>query len=599
MTPELDLGLDLDRVDAAKLTRLMLGELKVGRGLRIGETTVMSRRLHTIRPSAPGEVRVNVAQDAGQVFYGRRRKNEVLHIDVFHEIGEVDHRRIAEVIKRAAFSYMRSSLMAQGGSGLFFPSSDELLDHIDVQTGTGGGRVSGTLNYGKKASLRKAHRNHVHIAAILPDNCISMVFYIVDGVEKEISLLGYEIRKVERIVNIEEAGEGVSDLSPYSSLFDSNISEHASSGSRGNWSMMNEAARLDAVSEIAEELGSREDLMRLMDALAQARYGLPSELGMEFGESEELIERLEKLDIIKRERGRFQFTEKGRDIQSLLKTHQAEIDAGIRRLLRQVPIGPAFHGEKLGNGIVKARSGGGRLGKETRRPAVGEWYDGIAVPETAIAFLKRAGFPRGEAGATGGARLSHDDIRVYKTKPLKPPEICLLLDASASMVGRRIRAAKHLIRHLSLASRARITALTFQERDVKMQISSTRSRRVVEEGLAVIRPAGLTPLASGIVETMSFLRARMKRTRDVLLVLITDGIPTMSKWSADPAKDALAAGREIAKAKVPFICIGLQPNKDYLRRLIQVTGGRLYIVDEFDKDILVQLIRHERPLGGL
>ncbi|HHV62279.1 MAG TPA: VWA domain-containing protein [Firmicutes bacterium] len=585
---------ELDKVDTAKLARLMLNELKAGRGVRIGETTVVSKRLHTIRPSAPGEVRVNVAQDAGQLFYGRRRRNEVLHIDVFHEVGELDHRRIAEAIKRAVFNYMRSSLMARGASGLFFPSGDELLNYMDVQTGTGGGRVSGTLNYGKKASLRRAHQNHVHIAAILPDNCITIVFYLVDSIENEIGLLGFEIRKVEKIINVEEIGEGVSDLSPYSSLFDSNISERASSGSQGSWSMMDQVARLDAVSEIAEELGSREDLMRLMDALAQARYGLPSELGMEFGESEELIERLENLDIIRRERGRFQFTEKGRDIQALLKTRRAEIDAGIRRLLRQVPVGPAFHGEKLGDGIVKARSGGGRLGKETRRPAAGEWYDGIAIPETVTAFLRRAAFT-GPAGWTGDARLSHDDIRVYKKKPLKPPEICLLLDASASMVGRRIRAAKHLIRHLSLASRAKITTLTFQERDVKMQISSTRNRRVVEEGLAAIRPAGLTPLASGLAEAMSFLRGKMKRTRDVLLVLITDGIPTMSKWSADPAKDALTAAKEIAKAKVPFICIGLQPNKDYLRRLIQVTGGRLYIVDEFDKDILVQLIRHERP----
>ena len=50
-------------------------------------------------------------------------------------------------------------------------------------------------------------------------------------------------------------------------------------------------------------------------------------------------------------------------------------------------------------------------------------------------------------------------------------------------------------------------------------------------------------------------------------MLITDGIPTVSLWSADPIKDAINAAEKIAKNKINFCCIGLQPNKDCLVKI--------------------------------
>ncbi|MEW6107089.1 MAG: vWA domain-containing protein, partial [Bacillota bacterium] len=301
--------------------------------------------------------------------------------------------------------------------------------------------------------------------------------------------------------------------------------------------------------------------------------------------------------------GQLTLTPKGREVRSILATCASEVEAGIRRLIRKMPIVPRIPRHEEGRFGPKANHERPRVSKNVRPPKEGEWCDEIAVPETVLAALSRACLERGSltpvtatttATTTTAAapRLMREDIRLYRKRPARPPEVCLLIDASASMVGRRIRAAKYLIRHLATACKVRVTVLTFQERDVRVQIASTRSRKVIEEGVRRIEPAGLTPLAAGITEALDFIRSR--KLKDVLLVLITDGIPTMNRWTADPARDALTAAKRIAEEKVQFMCVGLQPNRDFLKKLVEIACGKLYVVDEFDKDILISLVRNGR-----
>jgi len=114
------------RYDSHRLVKSMLTEFRMGRGLRIGETTVISRRVHVIYPQEPEEVKIIINQDAGCAFYSRLKKNEILHVDTFHEIGEIDHRKIAEAIKQAVHEYFRNPMLHHG-RGLLFPTAGELL----------------------------------------------------------------------------------------------------------------------------------------------------------------------------------------------------------------------------------------------------------------------------------------------------------------------------------------------------------------------------------------------------------------------------------------------------------------------------------------
>ncbi|HHY46542.1 MAG TPA: VWA domain-containing protein [Firmicutes bacterium] len=565
-----------------RIARLILSELRQDRGVRIGESTVLSRKVHTILPQDPSTVYVNAANDAGEVFYLRPRRNEILHMDVFHEPAQVDHRRIAEAIKRAVSSHLGDPLFQQA-RGLLLPLPGEILDFMDIQTGTGGGRVTGTLNYGKKPSLLRAHRNHVHVAAMLPDTCIALLPFIAEAIEEDVMRQGFEIRKVEHLVGVREPGAGAHDMEPYSSMFDSRLSAQGRSGLGADWESMSIDAKIQAISSLAEEFGGARNLLSLIEAIKNARDALPPEVAQEIGDTDDFISRLESLGMARRERFKTILTQRGEELSALLRANMVAVDAGVRRLLRKIPLVHGFQACHKGQGRGP-KPGHHRFSKEACVPAKGEWIGALAVPETVV-----AGLVRRLRGVEPGHLFTRSDIRVRKYTPSRAPEICLLIDASASMVGKRMRAAKHLVQHLSLASSFRISVLTFQERTVSLKIASTRNPRAIADGLSSIKPAGLTPLASGICEALDFMKAR--KSRGVLLVLITDGIPTMNRWTADPAKDALTAARRIAQGKMPFVCIGLQPNREFLRRLVEVAGGRLYIVDEFDRDVLVALVR--------
>ena len=575
--------LEFLRYNSHRLTKQMLTEFRMGRGLRIGETTVISRKVHVIYPAEPDETKIIVNQDAGRVFYSRRKENEILHIDTFHEICEINHRRVADAVKQGVHEYYRN-LMLHHAKGFMFPTAIELLNLIDMQTGSGGGRVSGSLNYGKKYSLRRAHYNHVHLAAMLPNNCLAAVFYIVSAVETELANQGVEIRKVERISHLE--GEGKADLSPYSSIFDSHLNESEQSPTDLNWDSLNKESQVDAVASMAEEFGGRINMTEILESLTSSG-SVSKEIRYDVGDLDEIIERLTSLQLIEREMDKFRLTAKGMQVRGILTSYASEIEAAIRRLIRKMPLVKKYPQYEEGRFYKRTSREIPGFAKTARPLNEGEWCDTLAIPETILNSLARC-----RAENTAQFRLRREDIQVYRRRPTQLPEICLLIDASASMVGKRIRAAKYLIRHLAMTCQVKISVLTFQERDVKIHIASTRSKRAIERGVQKIQPQGLTPLAAGIVDTLGFIKA--KRLKDVLLILITDGIPTMNRWTADPARDALTAAKNIAEDKIAFMCVGLQPNRDFLSRLVEIAHGKLYIVDEFDKDILINLVRAGR-----
>ena len=87
----------------------------------------------------------------------------------------------------------------------------------------------------------------------------------------------------------------------------------------------------------------------------------------------------------------------------------------------------------------------------------------------------------------------------------------------------------------------------------------TRNFNVLEQGLNRIKSDGLTPLAKALDNSNIYLNS--KHFKNPLIMLVTDGIPTVPLWTDDPLKDAITAARKIKKPKSNFCCIGLHPNK--------------------------------------
>ncbi len=552
------------------------------RGARIGESAVVSKRLHAFNPRTPEVLQVVTDADAGQVFYHRPRGREVIHLDVFHQVAELDHRALAGALIRAVEQFR-----------LDFPDlaiSYNPCDYMDIQTARGGGRVTGNLTFGQKISLRRAHLNHVHLAAMLPDDWLPLLFYLVAAIEEEIRAQGQEIRKIQKLSHLPGGAKGQrSDLSPYAANYDTLLRGNSPLGeSSVRWQGSSDPGeQLQMVASLAEEFGSLQDLGEVLEELAaeptHARF--QAQLARREGNSEALWRSLEEKGLIARQEKRVALSEAGWKLRHYLRVYRREIEMYLRRLLRKMPL-PERVGRYRNANSSRPRSGSPGPVVDVVPVGAEEWLGDLALPETVIAAARRAFLNHTPF------RLERGDLHLYRRLQRLPLEICLVIDASASMAGARIKAAKFLAQHLVLSTRDRVAVLVFQEHQCNVHVPFTRSFNRVQEGLRQIRSYGLTPLALALLETLDYLKA--SRARNALLLVITDGIPTVPKWSINPLEDALEAAAMVAERKIRFGCIGLEPNHRYLKELVQRGRGTLYVVEELDKNVLATIAHRER-----
>lgn len=569
------------RPDWEEAVRVLAKELSAGRGVRVGETAVVSTRVHLLEPGRPGVVRILQEADAGRVFYGRRDPGQVVHLDVFHAIALVDHRRIAAVIRREA-------------SRLLGPAAAGVCDWMDLQTGTGGGRVSGSLTYGRKASLRHSHRNHVHITCLATAVMPQFLLHLVAAVEDDVAAQGVEIRKVEALQHDAGGGQTPLDLSPYTDESDSWMREdgRGQTEAEGRGHALADSD-LEALADLVDDAGGLEALRDLLDRLGGEEAvgaGEKPATPLRSGDAE-LLRRLEQRGWVRSARQRFALTSEGVHLRDLLRHHLREVEAQLRAIFRRLPAN--IRGAATWRGLrQRQRVGRGPL-RRVRPVEPHAWVGELAVPETVAAAARRRLQERlGQAAVLPAMTIRRQDLQQVQRSQPEPLDICLLIDASASMAGRRLKAAKFLARHLLLATRDQVAVIAFQEGDVKVHVPFTRNYRRVEEGLRRIRPFGLTPLAHGLSEGCDFIRTA--RSRNPLLLLITDGIPTVPKWTVNPIEDALTAASRVAREHIRFGCIGLLPSRAYLENLARTGGGTLYVLDELDRDSLVRIAHTER-----
>lgn len=579
-----------------------LAELfRSGRGALVGDTTCASRSLHTLDPGRPAVVRVVSHADAGMVFYGRQARGEIAHLDVFHQVGLVQHRPMAAALRETCEQYAMGRQTA--GATSWLPTASQLADLVDVQTATGGGRVTGQLAFGTGHGLRRAHLNHVHLACWVPDQGLDLVFWLVAGAEQEILRQGLEIRRLEQLEHEFLPGTNKLDLSPYATPSDSILKGSGRGGSRdgrdgptpdglAHGPIDPALARLAL--ELAGEFGTLEDLRQALDQIAHARSDRSPWDGWSGWRSpSKAATALRPKGLITEEGGRTVLTAQGWRLYTALHTERRELEAQFKRALRKMPRRQQ-HGQQ-GHGRPSRGEGhaASRTRKESCRPKTGERIASIAVVPTALAALTRAirDGENGEEGAAGFS-LKAEDLRIPKPRRRRSLDVCLVLDGSASMAGRRLRAAKYLAQHLLLVSRDKVGVIVFQERGARVVVPFTRDFRLVEQGLASIEPLGLTPLAEGLVTAAEYVRRA--RRQGCCLLLITDGIPTVPKWGPYPMDDARLAAAEIGRRRLRLVCLGLEPNRGFLTELAAVARGSLYVVEELEPESLLDLV-HSHP----
>ena len=534
-------------------------EFKKNKGVRIGHTAVVSRKVHTINPDCPEKVSIMMNSDAGEVFYNRLTRNEIIHIDLFHEIKTFDLKHMADYVKE---SLINNSL-------------GHLIDFIDIQTGSGGGKLTGNLSYGKTESLINNHLNHVHLAALISDDELSSLLILISSIEEALNNQNVELRKVEYIKH--EIGNKNIDMSTYTTDSDSNLKQDQRTQSQSNFR--------NAI-EIIEHFGSIKEIEELFDDIRRVQKDPQSakDLKKKSSNYEDMLSYCEKRKLLRKSYGIHLLTKDGESFREFIKINRKELESILKQNIKKYSKISNYNSLEIVHNYRTAL-------KCQKGPGISVPFDNkelaqeLDVIETVKNAVVRSCFQKKEL------QVEEQDIIAIKRIPKPQQDICLIIDASASMAGSRLRNAKYLAKHLILKPYTRISVLAFQERKVSLNVPFTRNYDLFEEGINSITSTGLTPLALALDKGLLYMKT--KYLKNPLIMLITDGIPTVSLWSADPIKDAINAAEKIAKNKINFCCIGLQPNKDCLVKISEAAKGKLFILDELSREALVEIVNKD------
>lgn len=557
-----------------KLSKLLEGPHSAA---RVGETCVVSTKVHVQDMRKPEQVIVIPSQDAGKVFYGRSKPSEILHMDIFHSEGKIPPREVA-----AGVISVLSGTSLESVDGSSPCSLKSFVSYIDIQTGLGGGRLDGNLNLGQEDTVLLAHSTHVHLTSLNVPEIRAVVPNMVAAVEASIERCGLQLRKVER-VTLARATQPM-DISDYQAASDSLLRQvDPSNMPQASWSFYKEALARQA----AVDSGSVENARKILEAL---KWGLKANDFQKFHfdrdkTPDEIKKSLLKSNLAKFDGQKYVLTSEGEMALSFLKERALEVEMYLKRLVWYLPSKTVPRGEAR---TVTLKSEENR-GRGVVTPVLpGQPTNSLATAETLLAVGLRK--LSSESGVPASAKFLPEDLRFMYSREKKTCPLLLLIDASASMAGKRLHAAKELARHLVVTGRDKVAVVVFQDGDARIVSDFTRNLRKIESGLASIEAQGLTPLARGLEKAIELCSRFVQKP---LVLCITDGIPTVPSKTLSPIDDALDVAREFARKRIRLGCIGLEPNRAFLKEMVRAAHGSLYIVHELEAGSLAAIAKKE------
>lgn len=550
----------------------------MNQGVIMGSTAVVSRKVHEESKKQPGEIGIFRDKDAGLSYLRMEEPNKVVHIDVLHERGEINHLDVANRIRQVVPNFLtvidRDQDRSREERELAAANQTRKI-HLSTALGCGT-----ALDPDQKVikGIDDRYVGHVHLLAKLHPRYYGLVYCIIDEVERSILYQGADLRQVLKIVHY--GNESSFLTTPESMVYlpplTNNMPKEVKSQNL-----------LQIVSSLAMQMGSIESVSDFFKAMSPMKSFKMGNLHRTHDNLDDVLSSMASANLVKRTLMGYTLTESGRELEEFLDRNKKELAAQIRKSIRQFKSTPAkYHSFRYSH--LKSKE---KVFTDRRKVLIpsssDSWNNEIAVPETVIQAAKRSFLTDSRP-----LKITHDDIRVYARKSHAPVDTCLLVDCSGSMMGDRIKAVGYVAEYLLLNSREKVSLVTFQERDAQVAVPFTRSYDDLHKGLAKISPSGLTPLAHGITATLDMFKK--DRPRNPLLILITDGIPNYPLWTVDPIKDALKAANRIAEEKVRFVCIGIDPNHKFLPLLAEAGKGNVYIVDENDRNNMIDIISQER-----
>ncbi|MDH7479065.1 MAG: vWA domain-containing protein [Syntrophomonadaceae bacterium] len=560
-------------------------------GVRLGETAVISRRVHQKSPRAFPHVKILIEQDAGKVLLKLGDPEQVVHIDVYHEPASLPIIPVARRIWYALDNYLAERekprpLVQSELGGITQPG--ELGSRILLATTEGQGYINRLVSKGMGESYEDDEdlSDHVHLLLELPEEWYPLIPALVEAVEEAIQGQGVQLRKVVGINHGFQKGmrkdEKLRGLALPSFRRDK----------RGADGVVLRQNMNQVILSLAERMGSIEEVQGFLDEMSGnpikrfAQQTAKRFKGSMEKWADHFLDQMVQMGLAEKGLLGTSLTEEGEELRDYLILNQKELEAELRKMMRRLP-GGAKRYQRFARSRTETREKDIINKRKVLPRSQREGTSVIAVPET-ILHAAKTSLREGESRI----KITEDDVQVYGKRAYIPIDICLLVDCSASMQGDKSQAAWQLAEHLVLSSRERVAVVVFQEMSARVAVSFTRNQKRLKAGLRRVKPEGMTPLAAGIMKSLELIRE--SRVRNPLLVLITDGVPTYPLWSFDSKEDALRAARELADARVNLMCIGVRSNREFLQQLADEGNGTLYVVDHLTRDILIQVLAEER-----
>lgn len=167
--------------------------------------------------------------------------------------------------------------------------------------------------------------------------------------------------------------------------------------------------------------------------------------------------------------------------------------------------------------------------------------------------------------------------------------ICLLVDQSTSMKGKRIDMVKANISRLlkSLNGRDLISIVTFSDdAQIILPPTSITNISLIDSKISQISPAGGTEIKKGLQAGIDLLWKGKEKESASYLVLLTDG------HTYGDEEDCFALAKKAAKRGIVINSLGIGHdwNDQFLEKLTSITGGTASLVNSVD-DLISHLKR--------
>jgi magnesium chelatase subunit D len=555
-------------------------------GVRLGESTVVSRKGHARMPEkrVKGQIKILLNRDAGKSYLDYVEADQVVHIDIYHRPGIIDPRMVAQAIFNAMDEYfLDKDPQLKYAEDERFKMVADYANKIYVVSKQGKGTIYDLFQgIVKPYTEGEEGWDHLHILARLNRDEYYMVYIIAEAAEGVILASGVKLSRVRNIIHGNQKQEQDS-YAGYIKLPWKNFKGHHAQ------QLPDKENVNQLILKLAEKFGGVDEIEEFMESYSTnvfKRKGIEQQK-KKWGDVEHDLEQLEELGLIKNTPFGKIMSKKGLELKEYVIKHKCELETEIRRNIRKTPSGGSSRFRKMGEITNKNSEVEFTNHNKTINDPDKNWSGDLAVPETILQAMKNSFF-RGDDSLT----IKKEDLHFYDKKSYVPIDVCLLMDASGSMAGDKRQAACFLAEHMLLTGKEKVAVVTFQERSSEVVVPFTRNQSVLNKGLATITPAGLTPMADGIVTAVNLIKE--SKVRNPLLVMITDGIPNTSLWTTDAKADAMEAAYRIPENDIRFICIGVESNRYYLEKLVERAKGALYLVDDLNKDNLINIIHNEK-----